>query len=89
MTAPLALALVMVASSQPRHGDVQRARGILGLTQRALAERLDVAPETVCRWESGALEPSRVSVLAVAALLFQSEADSEYRAAFRAMCGAA
>lgn len=31
----------------------------LGLTQKEFAARLGVAPETVCRWESGALIQSR------------------------------
>ena len=35
--------------------ELRRRRRALGLTQQQLAERLDVARETVTRWETGAL----------------------------------
>jgi len=33
--------------------DIKRIRAALGLTQRELAERLGVRPNTVTRWEMG------------------------------------
>lgn len=38
--------------------EITRAREDLGLTQRALAEHLGVAPNTVWRWEQGKTVPS-------------------------------
>ncbi|MFH0982241.1 MAG: type II TA system antitoxin MqsA family protein [Planctomycetota bacterium] len=39
--------------------EIRRKREKLGLTQKTLAERIGVAPETISRWESGLLIQSR------------------------------
>jgi transcriptional regulator with XRE-family HTH domain len=40
----------------------------LGLTQKALAMRLGVEPNTVWRWENGVLRVSRMAALAMKAV---------------------
>ncbi|WP_203567079.1 helix-turn-helix domain-containing protein [Aestuariimicrobium ganziense] len=39
-------------------GIVRRVRRILGVSQRGLAQRLEVSASTVARWETGAAEPA-------------------------------
>lgn len=39
--------------------EIQERRHQLGLTQQEMADRLGVAKETICRWETGALIQSR------------------------------
>jgi len=46
--------------------DVKAAREALGLTQRQLAERLDVTQATVWRWESGAKRIGNPTILRLA-----------------------
>ncbi|MGO8993683.1 MAG: helix-turn-helix domain-containing protein [Polyangiaceae bacterium] len=49
--------------------EIRFARKSLGLTQARLAGLLEVAPETVSRWETGELPMSRVSRLALLAVV--------------------
>jgi DNA-binding transcriptional regulator YiaG len=49
--------------------EIRFARKALGLTQARLAKLLEVAPETVSRWETGAEPISRVSRLALLAVV--------------------
>ena len=49
--------------------EIRFARKALGLTQARLAGLLDVAPESVSRWETGAENMSRVSRLALLAIV--------------------
>lgn len=49
--------------------EIKFARKALGLTQARLAALLEVAPETVSRWETGAETMSRVSRLALLAVV--------------------
>ena len=37
--------------------DIRSEREKLGLTQKELAELLNVTPATVCQWEKGVTEP--------------------------------
>lgn len=37
--------------------DIKREREKLGLSQKELADLLDVTPSTVCQWEKGTTEP--------------------------------
>jgi DNA-binding transcriptional regulator YiaG len=53
--------------------EVRFARKALGLTQARLATLLDVAPETVSRWETGSEVMSRVSRLALLAVVGGAE----------------
>jgi transcriptional regulator with XRE-family HTH domain len=55
--------------------DLYYARGQLGLTVRALARELDVAPSTVSRWESGAQPIPRLAECAVNWLLVRQTAN--------------
>jgi ribosome-binding protein aMBF1 (putative translation factor) len=48
---------------------VRAARDRLGWTQQQLADALEVSVFMVSRWETGELEPRRVVLLAVEALL--------------------
>ena len=47
---------------------IRRLRKKLGLTQEALARRLDVSTVTVNRWERGHAEPSKLGMKALDAL---------------------
>jgi len=49
--------------------EIRFARKALGLTQASLAALLDVAPETISRWETGSEAMSRVSRLALLAVV--------------------
>ncbi|MGH7268807.1 MAG: helix-turn-helix domain-containing protein [Polyangiaceae bacterium] len=49
--------------------EIRFARKALGLTQARLASLLEVAPETVSRWETGTETMSRVSRLALLAVV--------------------
>lgn len=49
--------------------EIRFARKSLGLTQARLAALLDVAPETISRWETGSESMSRVSRLALLAVV--------------------
>lgn len=49
--------------------EIRFARKALGLTQARLGTLLDVAPETVSRWETGSETISRVSRLALLAVV--------------------
>jgi DNA-binding transcriptional regulator YiaG len=49
--------------------ELRDARKVLGLKQTELAQYLDVAPETVSRWETGAQTFDRSVQLAVLAML--------------------
>lgn len=51
--------------------ELRDARHVLGLTQAELAAHLDVAPETVSRWETGAQSFDRAVQLAVLGMLEQ------------------
>jgi DNA-binding transcriptional regulator YiaG len=57
------------------------ARRSLGLTQADLAMFMDVAPETISRWETGAEPFKRTVQLAMAAIveLFESNAAKEWK----------
>jgi DNA-binding transcriptional regulator YiaG len=64
-------ASVVVLSEAAEIGgaEIKFARKALGLTQARLAALLEVAPETVSRWETGAEAMSRVSRLALLAVV--------------------
>jgi DNA-binding transcriptional regulator YiaG len=64
-------AAVVVLSEVAEVGgaEIRFARKALGLTQARLAALLEVAPETVSRWETGAETMSRVSRLALLAVV--------------------
>jgi transcriptional regulator with XRE-family HTH domain len=49
-------------------GELKEKRNELGLTQVQLAEKLDVKPNTVARWENGVLAVPKVVSLALEAL---------------------
>jgi DNA-binding XRE family transcriptional regulator len=57
-------AIVLSEAADIGGDEVRFARQSLGLTQARLAGLLDVAPETVSRWETGSETMSRVSRLA-------------------------
>jgi DNA-binding transcriptional regulator YiaG len=42
--------------------DVKKLRERLGLTQADLAHQVGVAVTTLCRWENGHTEPSRLAI---------------------------
>lgn len=44
------------------------ARALTGLSQRALAKRLDVSPQAISKWEAGESEPTRKNARALAEL---------------------
>jgi len=48
--------------------EVETLRTQLGLTQGQLAKMLDVHPTTVWRWESGQVEPSTATMIALRAM---------------------
>jgi DNA-binding transcriptional regulator YiaG len=63
-------AMVVLAQGADIGGDeIRFARKSLGITQARLARLLDVAPETVSRWETGSEVMSRVSRLALLAVV--------------------
>jgi DNA-binding transcriptional regulator YiaG len=64
-------AAVVVLSEVENVGgaEIRFARKALGLTQARLAALLEVAPETVSRWETGSEIMSRVSRLALLAVV--------------------
>lgn len=49
--------------------NIQRARATRGLTQRQLAEALDVDPMLVSKWERAAHRPNDANLFALAARL--------------------
>lgn len=57
--------------------EITRARENLGLTQRALAEYLGVAANTVNRWQAGTATPAPYLGLALEALAFRQLAASQ------------
>jgi DNA-binding transcriptional regulator YiaG len=62
-------AIVVLSQAADVGGDeIRFARKSLGFTQARLARWLDVAPETVSRWETGSETMSRVSRLALLAV---------------------
>jgi DNA-binding transcriptional regulator YiaG len=54
--------------------EIRFARRVVGLTQTELAKRLDVRQETVSRWENGHEAISRVSRLALLAVVIDAHA---------------
>jgi DNA-binding transcriptional regulator YiaG len=63
-------AIVVLTQAADVGGDeIRFARKSLGLTQARVAALLDVAPETVSRWETGSERMSRVSRLALLAVV--------------------
>ena len=48
-----------MATDPPIGTRIKKRRQILGMTQRDLAERLDVSPSTVANWETGKHFPLR------------------------------
>jgi transcriptional regulator with XRE-family HTH domain len=61
---------VVLSEAADISGDeIRFARKSLGFTQARLARLLDVAPETVSRWETGSETMSRVSRLALLAVV--------------------
>jgi len=63
-------ALVVLSQAADIGGEeIRFARKSLGFTQARLAGVLDVAPETVSRWETGSETMSRVSRLALLAVV--------------------
>lgn len=62
-------ALARLLAPHPTGVDLRFARKAMGMRQADLAARLDVAPETVTRWETGAIPVQRVTLLAVTALV--------------------
>lgn len=69
-------AAVVVLSEVAEVGgaEIRFARKALGLTQARLAGLLDVVPETVSRWETGSEVMSRVSRLALLAVVCDPDA---------------
>jgi len=69
-------AAVVVLSEAKEIGgeEIRAARRIVGLTQTELAKRLDVRQETVSRWENGHEPISRVSRLALLAVVIDAHA---------------
>lgn len=65
----------MTASQTARHlaatvgENIRSARRAAGLTQRELAQRLDVADLQVSRWERGAHRPKDDTLIALAEIL--------------------
>lgn len=55
--------------------DIKATRKALGLTQAQLAEKLGVDHSTVSRFESGDIEPSERTLLAMEALVLRAERD--------------
>jgi len=64
-----AAAIVLSEAADIGGAEIKFARKALGLTQVRLAALLDVAPETISRWETGAESMSRVSRLALLAVV--------------------
>lgn len=56
--------------------DLKTIRDALGLTQQALADRLDVHRVTVAKWETGAQPIPQIAQLAVMGLA-QNEGEKE------------
>jgi len=56
MPSPAESSLMAFIAQQIR--DLRTSYGGVGLSQEALATKLDVAPNTVSRWETGAYKPS-------------------------------
>lgn len=69
-----AAVVVLSEAAQVGGEEIRFARKALGLTQARLAALLDVKQETVSRWESGSLDMSRVSRLALLAVVRDSSA---------------
>ncbi len=64
-----AAAMVLREAADVGGDEIRFARKSLGLTQARMAALLDVAPETVSRWETGSERMSRVSRLALLAVV--------------------
>jgi DNA-binding transcriptional regulator YiaG len=64
-----AAVVVLSEAADVGGGEIRFARKALGLTQARLATLLDVAQETVSRWETGSETMSRVSRLALLAVV--------------------
>jgi len=64
-----AAAVVLSEAADIGGAEIRFARKALGLTQARLGTLLDVAPETVSRWETGSETMSRVSRLALLAVV--------------------
>ena len=45
--------------------NLKEARQNVGMTQKQLAEKLDVYPKDICRWETGARVPSADKLAAI------------------------
>lgn len=72
----VAMAVTLVRAGA-RSGDAIRAmRKAIGLSATALAELLDVSPETVSRWEHGDREAPLPSVAALGAMVLDHPAGS-------------
>ncbi len=69
-----AAVVVLSEAADVGGAEIRFARKALGLTQARLAALLDVAPETVSRWETGAEAMSRVSRLALLAVVRDADA---------------
>jgi DNA-binding transcriptional regulator YiaG len=69
--AEMAIATAL-ALEGPVHGEAFRfMRGALGMTAKALAELLGVAPETVSRWETGERDVDRGAWLTLGSLVLE------------------
>ena len=68
-----AAAVVLSEAKEIGGTEIRFARKSIGLTQAHLAEVLQVAPETVSRWECDRDEMSRVSRLALLAVVREVE----------------
>jgi len=64
-----AAVVVLSEAADVGGAEIRFARKSLGLTQARLAALMDVAPETVSRWETGSEAMSRVSRLALLAIV--------------------
>lgn len=65
--------------------DLREARLALGLTQKALAERLGIPRNTWARWERGAMPVEHPEILWLALTALLLRAKTETRAAKRAI----
>jgi DNA-binding transcriptional regulator YiaG len=69
-----AAVVVLSEAADVGGAEIRFARKALGLTQARIAGLLDVAPETVSRWETGSETMSRVSRLALLAVVRDARA---------------
>lgn len=61
--------ILCIMQNADMDSEIANIRNRLGLTQEELAERLDVNPTTVWRWENGRVQPSGATMIALRSMI--------------------